>query len=262
MLALLVNLFLATDKIGCLRVDKLGLLEDLPGNKQNSSISVAEVAGDETLSVPRLELVETDKEEGSDTEEETDVGSPGVERSDVVQGRLVHALSVASAEPTDEDNNHHGVGGDKTGGGEVDEPEEDGDGGLASDEEGDAADDADSEDAIHGNTSLVTLHEESRGLAIASKTVEGSRRRVEVGVSTRETGSEDEEVDQAGETVDTKVLNCKFVSIVFVFLKRKYGLLPMTQGEAAAPAALFSIAPSRRLSSEEQMIPTANTPRT
>ena len=207
MLALIVNLLLATDKIGCLRVDKLGLLNDLPDDEQHSSISVAEVAGDETLSAPRLELVESDEQEGSDTEEETEVGSPRVERSDVVQGRLVHALSVASAEPSNEDNDHHGVGGDETGGGEVDEPEENGNGGFASDKEGDAADDADGEDTVHWDTSLVTLHEESRGLAIASKTVEGSRGRVEVGVSARETGGKDEEVDQAGETVDAKVLN-------------------------------------------------------
>lgn len=179
-----------------------------------------------------------------------------------MQGRLVHALSVASAEPTNEDNDHHGVGGDETGGGEVDEPEENGNRGFASDEEGDAADDADGEDTVHWDTSLVTLHEESRGLAIASKTVEGSRGRVEVGVSAREAGGEDEEVDQAGETVDTKVLDYLFVRIVFVCSRRKQDLLPMTQGEAAAPAALFSIAPSRRLSSEEQMIPTANTPKT
>lgn len=62
MLALIVNLLLATDKIGCLRVDKLGLLNDLPDNEQHSSISVAEVAGDETLSAPRLELVESDED--------------------------------------------------------------------------------------------------------------------------------------------------------------------------------------------------------
>jgi hypothetical protein len=206
-LAFLVNLLLTTDKIGCLRVDKFGLLDDLPHDEQDSSISVAEVAGDETLSAPRLELVESDEEEGSDTEEEAEVGSPRVERSDVVQGRLVHALSVASAEPTDEDHDHHGVGGDETGGGKVDEPEEDGNGGFASDKESDAADDADSENAVHWDTSLVTLHEESRSLAIASKTVEGSRGGVEVGVTARESGGEDEEVDQAGETVDTKVLN-------------------------------------------------------
>lgn len=206
-LALLINLLLATDKIGALGVDKLGLLEDLPDNKEDDGITVAEVAGDETLSAPGVELVEADENERDGTQEQADVGSVGVEGGDVVQSRVVETLRFASAVPADEDDDHHGVGGDETGCGEVNEPEEDGDGGLAGDEEGDAAEETDYEDTVHGYTGLVTLHEESRGLTIASKTVESSGRGVEVGVTTRKTGCEDEKVDQIGKTMDTEVLN-------------------------------------------------------
>lgn len=38
--------------------------------------------------------------------------------------------------------------------------------------------------------------------------------------------------------------------------------MPMTQGEAAAPAAPLSMAPMRRVSRLEQMIPTHRAPRT
>lgn len=183
-LALLINFLLATNEIRCRRVDKLCLLQNLPDNKQDNSISVAEIAGDESLSAPGLELVETDEDERSGAQEQTEVSRPGIEGGHIVQCGVVEALCLAGAVPADEDDNHHGVGGDETGGGEVDEPEEDGDGGLASNEEGDAADEADSKNTVHGDTGLVALHEECRSLSIASKTVEGSRRRIQVGVST------------------------------------------------------------------------------
>lgn len=218
MLALLVDLLLSADEIGRLGVGKLGLLEDLPEDEQDSSVGVAEVAGDETLRTPGLKLVEADEDEGNGTQEEAEVGGPGVPGGNVVESRVVEALSLAGAVPADKDDDHHGVGGDETGGGEVDEPEEDGNGGFAGDEEGDAADDADSHDAVDGDTSLGALHEDRRGLAIAGKTVEGSGRGVQVGVTARETGGEDQEVDEIGEASNAKVLNYRLVSIVTAIL--------------------------------------------
>lgn len=135
---------------------------------------MAEVASDEALSAPRRKVVETNEDERNSTQEETDVGGVGVERGDIVQSRVVEALSLASAEPTDKDDNHHGVGGNEAGRGQVDEPEEDSDGGLAGNEEGDAAEKTDDEDTVHGDTGFVALHEESWGLPISSKTVESS----------------------------------------------------------------------------------------
>jgi hypothetical protein len=75
------------------------------------------------------------------------------------------------------------------------------------DKEGDAAEETDNEDSVHGDTRFVALHEESWGLTVAGETVESSRGGVKVGVTARETGSEDEEVDEIGEAADTKVLN-------------------------------------------------------
>lgn len=218
MLALLVDLLLSADEIGSLGAGKLGLLEDLPEDEQDGGVGVAEVAGDETLCAPGLKLVEADEDESNGAQEEAEVGGPGVPGGNVVESRVVEALSLAGAVPADEDEDHHGVGGDETGGGEVDEPEEDGNGGFAGNEEGDAADDADSHDAVDGDTSLGALHEDSRSLAIAGKTVEGSGRGVEVGVTARKTGGEDQEVDEIGETSDAKVLNYRLVSVVPVAL--------------------------------------------
>jgi len=206
-LALLINFLLPTDKVRTLRANNLGLLDNLPSNEQEDGISVAKVASNKALGTPRLELVETDKDEGNSTQEQANVCSIWVERRNVVQSRVIEALSLASTVPADEDDDHHGVCGDETGGGQVDEPEEDSDGGFAGDKEGDAAEETDNEDSVHGDTRFIALHEESGGLTVAGETVESSRGGVKVGVTARETGSEDEEVDEIGEAADTKVLN-------------------------------------------------------
>lgn len=74
MLALLIDPGLSADEISSGRVNKLGLLEDLPENEEDDGVGDGEVAGDETLLVEGLEDVEADEEESSAAEKETEVG--------------------------------------------------------------------------------------------------------------------------------------------------------------------------------------------
>lgn len=166
--ALVIGLGLSTDQVRLGGFHQLRLLDDLPAKVQDDRVGQAEVAGDEALDTEGSERIEPDESQGQASHEKPKVGSIGVQRRNVVHELVGEPLSPASVPPADEGEDHHGVGGDETGGGEVDEPVEDFDGVVGRGEEGDAADQGDGGDAVDRDTGASTLEEELGRLAICN----------------------------------------------------------------------------------------------
>lgn len=169
MAALLIGLLLAADQVGIHGRNELGLLVDLPEEEESSAVRQAEVTCDEALDAEGLEGVETDEQKGAAAEEQAEPRRIGVEGSNVVECVVGKALGETSPVPANEDQDHHGVGSDEAGGGQINEPEEDLNGRVGRDEESDAADETDDANAVDGDTRLGALEENLGRLSICTR---------------------------------------------------------------------------------------------
>lgn len=135
--ALCVYLPLPTNQISGRRVDKFGLLKNLPAHEENEGIGHGEVACDEALYFEWLKRVETDEDNSRDSHAEGYRSSVWVERGDIMQLRVGEVLCLLGTVPSQERHKHQAVCEDQGRGGEIDEPKEDFDGCVGSAQEGD-----------------------------------------------------------------------------------------------------------------------------
>ena len=163
---LIINLLQPTDQIRLRSPHKLSAFPHLPNHEHEDGKEDRKVRRHEAARVKGHERVVANKEQGEDAETQGEVGGVGGPGGAVGEGGGVQALGGARAVEADEGDEHHGVGHDEGGGGEVDEPEEDLDRGVAGHEEGDARDEGDGADGVDGHAGLGALEEELGGLAV------------------------------------------------------------------------------------------------
>lgn len=171
--ALGVDLGHAADEVSLLGLDPakegraaLVGVHDLAEEEHEDAESHGEVGRDEAADAEGGEDVEADEddcERADDEGEDRGVGSPG---SGVGEGVLGDSLGLAGAPEAEVGDEHPDVGGDEGGGGQVNEPEEDFDGGVGGNEEGDAGDEGDDGDGDNGDTVAGALHEELGSLTV------------------------------------------------------------------------------------------------
>lgn len=167
--ALLINLSLTTNKIRLLRINEstsLSQVLDLTNAKHDSRKDQREVTRDEASHIERIEDIIADENESQTSDDEGKQRSPWRVRRSVGELIVGQALGLSSTVEAEVGNEHEGVGGDEGCGCEVDEPEEDFDGGVGGDEEGDARDGGNGEDTPDRDTGFGALHEEFGSLAV------------------------------------------------------------------------------------------------
>lgn len=104
---LAINRRLAGPDVGIVRLDKLGLLDELPGEKGSNVHRDSQVRCDEGLVVEVAVLgvvnedIETACEGNQDAEEQSDIRAADSQRSLVWDGRIGHPLCFAGADEAD-----------------------------------------------------------------------------------------------------------------------------------------------------------------
>lgn len=170
--ALIVDLLLARVEIRLPGVDQLCPLDDLPEHVHKGAKPEGKVRRDEGAHVKGSKRIEADEQDGHAAEEQGQVGRVRGEGGEERQRLGVHALGLAGAVEADEGDHHHGVGHDECRGGQVDEPEEDLDGRVGRDEEGDARDERHGQHAVERHALLGAVEQELGRLVVARQAVE------------------------------------------------------------------------------------------
>lgn len=187
--------------------DVLGLLEDLPTTEEKDSQDLHGVVLEEDLDVELgSEGVVSVGKNDDELDDKSDVGTVGLEVTVVgTLGLSVNTLGDARTVIVDECDVHDHKGDETATSDNADQPSKDLGRTVGDLKEGEEGEDHGNTEAVDGNTGLVAVSQESRGATFDGKRVEGASSTVGVGVTGREDGCEDQEVDEVRETLDAKV---------------------------------------------------------
>lgn len=207
-LALFIDLCLPRVQIRLCNVNKGTPMINLPEDKHNNPECETEIRGDKALHTERFEDREAIEYSSQAANNDSKNRTVWLERRSPWNERLaVNSLRFHSAVPGDEDTDHARVGEYEGDGSQINEPEENLDGRGTSHEEGNARQNRYCEDTVDRNTGCSTFQKELRRLAVASEGVECSTGAVKVGITTRPSREQDQEVDQIRQATDTEVLD-------------------------------------------------------
>lgn len=207
-LALFIDLRLPRVQIRLCNLHKGTPMINLPEDKHNNPERETEIRGDEALHTERLEDREAIEDSSQAANNDSENSTVWLERrSPWNEGLAVDSLCFHGAVPGDEDAYHARVGEYEGNGGQINEPEENLDGRGTSHEEGDAGQNRYCDDTVDGDAGFSTFQKELRRLAIASEGVECTAGAVKVGITTRPSREQDQEVDQIRQTSDAEVLD-------------------------------------------------------
>lgn len=190
------------NQVNLVRSDVLGLLKDLPANKEEDSEDLHGVVLEEDLNVELgSESVVSVDENNDELDNEGDVGTVGLEVAVVGSLSLaVDALGDTGAVVVDECDGHDHEGDKTATSDDADQPAENLGGTVGNLEEGQEGEQHGDTEGVDGNTGLVAVSEESRGASLNGQRVESSGSTVGVCVTGGEDGGEDQEVDEMRET--------------------------------------------------------------
>lgn len=178
-----------------------------PEGKHHDKETNGKVTGDEALRAPGRKYSEPIKDGDREADDECKDGPVWHQRRHPGEVSLaVDSLGAEGPVPAEEDNNHAGVCDNQAGGGEVDEPVEDSDGGVSTRQECDTGDEGDDGDAIDRNSGLGASDEEARGLPVLRERVQRAAGDVDEGVAAGPTGQHDKRIDKIGQAVNAQVL--------------------------------------------------------
>lgn len=183
-------------------------LEDLPEDEQERRDKLHRVVGEEASDIElgtegRPSIDEND----NGLQEEGNVGTVGLEVSAVGQRLAVEALGLACVVKVDVRDGHDEVVDNAAARDEGQQPVEHLCGAAAALQEGEQGEDHGDGEAVDGHTVLGGLAEQGRGATVERQAVQGPGRAVDVGVTGGEDGSEQQSIDQVGETLDLEVLH-------------------------------------------------------
>lgn len=195
------------DKVDLVGLDHARSLDNLPANEEEDSDNLHRVVGEEALDGWGSEGSVAVEENDEGLDEKGNVSAPGLESSIVGHLGTVDALSLAGAVVADESDGHDEVVDDTTGSDDVDQPGEDLARAAAALEESKEGEEHDNAEAVDGHTLVGALAKEAWGTALKGERVERSSGGIGVGVTGREDGSEQEEVDDVRQNTDAEVLH-------------------------------------------------------
>jgi hypothetical protein len=180
----------------------------LPEDKHDNPKCETEIRGNEALHTERLKDREAIEHSGQTANNDSEDGTVWLEWCSPRDERLaVDSLRFHSAVPGDKDADHARVGENEGDGSQIDEPEENLDGRGTSHEEGNARQDRYCDDTVDGDAGCSTFQKELRRLAITGERVECAAGAVKVGITTRPSREQDQEVDQIRQTSYTEVFD-------------------------------------------------------
>lgn len=168
--ALSINRGLAREQIRLLRPDEPGVpfavVRHVADRKHHGRKRQRKVPRYKAAHVEWDKHVVADKDQHRGHQEQCPYGRIWCEGRGVWQRFVGDALGHAGTVKGDVGDEHKGKGGEKGGGGQVDEPQEDLNGRVGRNQESDAGDEGDDANAVDRDARLGALEQETRGLAV------------------------------------------------------------------------------------------------
>lgn len=194
------------NQVSLVRAHELGLVPQLPANKQDGRQDHHRVVGEEGADVPGREAAVAVEDDDQGLEGEGDVGAVRLEPAVVREGLAIDALGHAGFVEEHVREGHNDVVDDSAGGDQVDEPVQHHVGPGGERQEGQEGEAHHDDEAVDGHALVGHLAQETGCTALERHAVQVAHCCVCVGVAGGEDGGDHQRVCDVGQDVDAQVV--------------------------------------------------------